>query len=93
MVVEEVTHPDEIARHQAHHQRARRNGDWLQSHWPELLPRVRGKYLAVAGQEAFIADTPEEAVRLAEFAHPDDDGLLVQYVRPERGPQIYANRG
>ena len=91
-VIEEVTDPVEIARHRAHAERVRRNSDWLQAHWADVLPQARGKFLAVAGQEAFIADTPEEAWSVAEAAHPEDDGVLVQYVRPERGPRIYAHR-
>lgn len=92
-IIQEVTDPDEIARAQAQDERARRNSDWLQAHWPDLLPQARGRHLAVAGQEAFIADSPEEAWALAMAAHPDDDGALLQYVRPERGPRIYANLG
>jgi hypothetical protein len=41
-------------------ERARRNSQWLQAHWADLLPRALGKYVAVAGEEAFIADSPEE---------------------------------
>lgn len=48
--------------------------------------------MAVAGQEAFIADTHEEAWAKARAAHPDDDGAISQYVRFARGPRIYANR-
>jgi hypothetical protein len=91
--IEEVTDPTEIARHRAQDERARRNSDWLQAHWADVLPQARGRFLAVAGQEAFIADTPEEARAMARAAHPDDDGLIAQYVRPERGPRIYADRG
>jgi hypothetical protein len=92
-VIEEVTDPAEIARFRAQHQRFQRNCDWLQAHWADLLPQALGKFLAVAGQEAFLADTPEEAWALAEAAHPEDDGVFCHYVRPERGPRIYANRG
>jgi hypothetical protein len=46
----------------------------------------------VAGQEAFIADTPEEAWAWARTNHPEDNGAFVQYVIPEKGPRIYANR-
>ena len=60
-VIEEVTDPDEIARFRAQDKRARLNMDWLQAHWSDLLPAARGKFIAVAGQEAFIADTAEEA--------------------------------
>jgi hypothetical protein len=92
-VIEEVTDPDEVARYREQDERARRNSDWLQANWPELVLRARGRFLAVAGQEAFIADTPEEARALARAAHPEDTGILAQYVRPEQGPRIYANRG
>jgi hypothetical protein len=90
-VIEEVTDPAEIASHKAQRERARRNRDWLQMHWSELLPAARGKFIAVAGQEAFIADSAEEAWSMAKAAHPEDDGAIDQYVRPERGPRIYAD--
>jgi hypothetical protein len=84
------TDPEEIALSRAQHERLKRNSDWLQSHWPELLPQALGKHLVVAGQEAFVADTSEEAWAMAEAAHPDDDGSFGQYVLPHRGPRIYA---
>jgi hypothetical protein len=88
-VIEEVTDPDEIERIKAQDERARRNSDWLQKHWPELLPAARGKFIAVAGREAFIADTAEDAWAMAKAAHHDDGGAIDQYVRPELGPRIY----
>jgi hypothetical protein len=90
LLIEEVTDPVEVARFDAQDERARLNGDWLQAHWPELLPNARGKFLAVAGQEAFLAQSPKEALTLARAAHPQDDGVIVEYVRPERGPRLYA---
>ena len=92
-VIEEVTDPEEIARFRAQHERFRRNSDWLAAHWADVLPQARGRFLAVACQEAFIADSMEEAWTLATEAHPEDTGALLQYVIPERGPRIYANRG
>jgi hypothetical protein len=92
-VVEEVNDPQEAARFRGIHEQATRNSDWLQAHWPELLPRALGKHLAVAGQEAFIADTAAEAWRLAQAAHPEDQGGLLQFVRSGKGPRIYDNRG
>ena len=56
-------------------------------------PQARGKFLAVVGQQAFVAETPEEAWALAKAAHPEDDGAISQYVRPEQGPRIYAHSG
>lgn len=69
----------------------RRNSDWLQAHWVDVLPQARGKFLAVAGQEPFIADTPAEAWAWVDATHPEDDGAIVQYIRTETGPRIYAS--
>jgi len=91
-IVEEVTDSVEIARFRAQDERFRRNSDWLESHWAHVLPQARGKFLAVAGQEPFIADSPEEAAAMAKVVHPDDTGLLVRYIRPATGPRIYAHR-
>ncbi len=90
--IEEVNDPVEVARCMAQDERGRRNSDWLQAHWADLLPEARGKFVAVAGQEAFIADTHEEAWAMARKAHPEDDGALSQYVFPGKGPRIYACR-
>lgn len=89
--IEEVQDEQEIADSRAQHEQARRNSEWLQAHWQDLLPQALGKFLAVAGQQAFLADNPEQAWEQAQTAHPEDRGILVQYVRPERGPRIYAN--
>jgi len=93
LVIEKVTDPAEIARHRALRERAKRNSDWLQAHWADLLPGVRGKFVAVAGQEAFIADTPGEAWSQAKKAHPEDDGALCQFVFPHMGPRFYGHHG
>jgi hypothetical protein len=91
-IIEHVTDPTETARIRARDERAKRNSDWLQAHWGDLLPQARGKFLAVAGQEAFLADTPEEAWAWAGAAHPEDDGAFVRYVSTRQGPRIYGNR-
>jgi hypothetical protein len=91
-IIEHVTDPAETARARAQHERFKRNSDWLQAHWADLLPQARGKILAVAGQEAHLADTPEEAWTWARTAHPEDDGAFVSYVPTKLGPRIYGNR-
>jgi hypothetical protein len=93
VVIEEVRDPAEVASSRAQHIRALRNSAWLQAHWADVLPRARGRFLAVAGQEAFIADTGEEAWEMARAAHPDDDGAISQYVPQEGGPRIYGHYG
>jgi hypothetical protein len=92
VVIEHVIDPAETSRHRAQLQRARRNSQWLQSHWDDLLPQARGKFVAVAGQESFIAETAEEAWSSAMKAHPEDDGALCQHVFSHTGPRIYAHR-
>ncbi len=92
ITIEEVTDPAEVARNQEGREHFRRNADWLQAHWPDLLPRAGGKFLAVAGQESFLADTPDEAWAWATTRHPEDKGPLVQYVLPTKGPRSYAYR-
>jgi hypothetical protein len=86
------TDPERLAQSRARSERFKRNSDWLQAHWPDLLPQARGKFLTVAGQEAFIADTPEESRAMARAPHPDDDGSLSQYVRHAQGPRFYSHR-
>jgi hypothetical protein len=80
-------------RRRAQMERARRNSAWLQAHWVDLLPQARGKFVAVAGEETCIADTAQDAWAWARQAHPEDDGAMVQYVRTDANPRIYAHRG
>jgi hypothetical protein len=91
--VEEVNDPVRVEAARLQFERGARNEEWLQTHWRDVLPQAYGKFLAVAGQEAFIAETPEEAWAWAARAHPEDNGVLVRYVRSERGPRIYFHRG
>jgi hypothetical protein len=91
-VIEEVSDPDETRRSRAQDERHRRNSAWLQAHWEDVLPQARGKFVAVAGQEAFIAETPIAAWAWAEAIHPEDNGAIVRYVRTQRGPRLYAHR-
>ncbi|HEX5443835.1 MAG TPA: hypothetical protein VFW87_08405 [Pirellulales bacterium] len=92
LLFEEVTDPTLIARSRVAFALAKLNSDWLAAHWPDLLPSARGQYVAVAGQEALIAGTAQEAWRRAEQAHPEDSGVFVKYVVATEGPRIYANR-
>ena len=79
----EIVDPSGVnAQVRAQNERARLSSEWLESHWPDLLPLARGKLIAIAGQQAFIADTPGSARESARAAHPDDDGLLSRHVFP-----------
>src|SRR5262245_14438764 len=77
---EVVTDPDEIEQIRQQHEQAKLNIDWLHTHWHEVLPQAFGKYVAVAGQTAFIGDDPVETRARAVAAHPDDVGVYLHYV-------------
>ncbi|SRR5260370_42495535 len=89
-IVEEVTDPVENARATEQDERHRRNLHWSQAHWGDVLPHGFGKFLAVAGQEAFLGESAQEAWALAKAAHPEDDGAFIQYLLEHTGPRIYA---
>ena len=93
LILEEVNDPAEVAQFNAVHEQGKRNSDWLQAHWCDLLPQARGKFLAVAGQQAYVADTLDAAWAWVEANHPDDHGAILQYVPKEGGPRIYGHRG
>jgi hypothetical protein len=92
VLIEDTTDPAEADRNRQGREQFQRNAQWLQAHWQDLLPRARGKYVAVAGQEAFVAATPAEAWAWAKNQHPEDKGPLVQYVLASQGPRSYVNR-
>jgi hypothetical protein len=92
ITIEEVTDPAEIERHRARMEQFERNCRWLANNWPRLLPQAWGKFIAVAAEEAFLADTAEEARALAKAKHPEEKGVLVEYVLPSRGPRSYGGR-
>ena len=87
----EIGDPALLAAMHAQQQRFRRNSDWLQAHISSVYARHRGKYICVAGDELFVADTTGEVVAQARAAHPDDNGLLLRYIPRERMERIYAH--
>jgi hypothetical protein len=89
--MEEVTDPVQIAQAEARRKRLDRNWAWFEAHAAEIYRQHRGKFLCVAGEELFVADTPEEVLRLAIAAHPDDEGRFTRYIPRERAYRIYAS--
>ena len=92
IVMEEVTDPAELHKAQAQDERFARNWAWFEAHAAEIYAAHRGKCICIAGQELFVAQTPEEVVAQARAAHPEDDGLFTQYIPKERASRIYALR-
>ena len=92
LTFEEVTDPEELKRARAQRQHFDRNAAWFQRHTAELFERYHGQCVCIAGEEAFAADTPQQALALATQAHPDDDGRFVDYIPRERLMRISAHR-
>ena len=91
VIMEEVTDPQELAAAAAQWERFDRNSAWLQAHVAEIYSRHRGKCICIAGEELFVADTPEAALALATAAHPDDNGRFLRDIHREKVARIYAN--
>lgn len=91
LMMMEVTEPDENAKAMAQRQRFRKNSDWLQAHVPQVYTQHRGKFICVAGEQLFVADTAAEVIAATRRAHPEDDGLLFRYVPREKMERIYAD--
>lgn len=92
ITIEVVTDPAAIEKHREQREQFVRNSEWLQAHWPNLMPQAAGRFVAVAGQEAFLASSADEAWAWVERVHPDDRGPVVQYVLAGKGPRSYAHR-
>ena len=92
VVMEEVTDPEELAKARVQDERFERNSAWLQAHIVEVYSRYRGRCICIAGEELFVADTPQEVIDLASTAHPEDNGKLLRYIPKEKVARVYAHR-
>ena len=90
--ISEITDPQELARAGAQRAKFERNAAWLHEHASEVYPSFRGKYICIAGQQVFAAESAVEALALGRAAHPDDDGSFVRYIPREKITRIYANQ-
>ncbi|MBM3302052.1 MAG: hypothetical protein FJY85_19140 [Deltaproteobacteria bacterium] len=90
VVMEEVTDSEEIARARSQRESFDRNSAWPQSHVSEVYSQHRGKYICVAGEDLFVAETAKEAIVLARAAHPEDEGWFTRYIPKEKVARIYA---
>jgi len=90
--IEVIDDPEFNARIHAEGLQFKKNMHWLSAHWEDVLPQARGQYVAVAGEEAFLSPDPIEAEQLATRAYPEDKGVFVRYVYPEKGARLYGHR-
>lgn len=91
IVMEEITDPKELAASKARHEKFKRNFAWLQAHASEVYTRYRSKCLCIAGEELYVAETPQAAFSSAMAAHPEDDGWFIHYVPKEKVAWVYAH--
>ncbi|MEK6321243.1 MAG: hypothetical protein AABN33_06115 [Acidobacteriota bacterium] len=72
-------------------EKARRNRQWFNEHVRELevYDRHRGRYVAAASGELFVADTPQEIDRLVNEKYPDEVPH-VRYIPRKKLSRIYA---
>jgi hypothetical protein len=92
ILMEEVTDPSELQNAWAQDARFARNWAWFEAHAAEIYATHRGKCICVAGEELFVADTPEEALANAITAHPDDDGRFPRLILKERLARVYVDQ-
>lgn len=88
----EVNDPVELAAASIRREHFDRNNAWLQAHIEQVCTvDRRGKFLCIAGEEAFVGDTVDDVVKRATAAHPDDLGWFTGYIPREKVPRVYAN--
>ena len=88
VIIEELPHDPEFERLFA---QAERNRVWFTEHARELevFKKYRGRYVAAAGAELFVADTPEEVESLVRDKYPEEVPH-VRYILREKRDRIYA---
>jgi hypothetical protein len=92
IVLEEVTDPQELQKARAQDARFARNWAWFEAHAAEIYATHRGKCICVAGEEVFVANTPEEVLAKAITAHPEDNGRFTRLIPEERLARVYADQ-
>jgi hypothetical protein len=85
----EEPEPEELIPFREFMQQFNRNSAWLNLHWKDILPKAAGKFIAIAGEEAFVSETHQEAWSRAKAAHPEDLGTFSQFVPSGKGPRIF----
>jgi len=88
--MEDVTDAEELTKARQQRERFDRNAAWLQAHIADVYAQHRGKYICIAGEELFVADTVKEVIALATTAHPDDDGWFTRFIPKEKVARVYA---
>lgn len=88
--IEEIVDSEELAVARLQRQRFDRNMQWLQDNINSVYRQHRGRFICIASQELFVADRVEDAIALAESAHPEDDGRFTRYIPKQKVARLYA---
>ena len=56
-----------------------------------MFEKYRGRYVAAAGGELFVADTPQDLARLVYHKYPDEV-LCIHHIPLEKRILIYSNQ-
>jgi hypothetical protein len=88
--IEDIVDPSQLGDSTAREEGFGRNLRWFEAHAKEIGSRCAGKCICIAGEELFFADTPEQALKLARAAHPEDEGFFLHYIHKEKAARIYA---
>lgn len=91
VAVEVVTDEVELAKARHRREQFKQNAAWLEAHARQIYSQHRGKCICVAGEEMFVADSPEAVYAMAHEAHPDDEGFLLRYIPIKKVPRIYGH--
>src|SRR6516165_5732159 len=89
--MEIITDPGALASAEARRRQFERNQAWLEAHAREVFSLNRGRFYCTSGQELFVGETADAALRQARAAHPEDDGRFTGYIAREKMDRIYAN--
>lgn len=92
ILMEQVSDPVELEQARAQDARFAQNWAWFEGNAADIYATHRGKCICIAGEELFVADTPEEALAMATAAHPEDDGRFTRLIPLERMNWIYADQ-
>ena len=84
----EVTDPEELAAAAVRRGQFDRNSAWLQAHIDEILrPPSRGKFLCIAGEEAFVGDYRRGRDRTSSSGPSRRQGLLHALHSPRKSAE------
>lgn len=92
IVIEEISDPQELAEARERREHFDRNSAYFQLYSQDIYQKYRGKCVLIAGEELYVADTPEQAWEIAERVHPEDGGKFVHYIPKQKVIRLYGNR-